>query len=730
MHAAGRAMSEQRWADAAEALGGRPGSEPALLGRLCRNLAALQTHRPDVYEPVVRELAAGRPATRYATYAVDAQTFGLALRQPDGRLVALCNGRNPLDAARQVADQTRAGDDPGQAVGLMGLGEGHVLIRLAADPPKLFMTQRQAVFIFEPDVELLLACLKAHDWSGADGPIAQPRFQWFIGGGYDVRFERAFEAQDYLPLPKALVRQGPDGSAIADRYMRVRDRIRDRIDKLQARINARYANRGGAEYAALFGDDPPRRPRVLFQTSRFTTVLQYATADTAAAFAALGYDTHTLIEPADHLRFTNVTLQRVIDRFEPDLVFNIDHLRSEYGDTIPPQLPYICWVQDHLPNLTDAQAGATVNAREFVLNMLATLYEQQWGYPGSQLVAVPKLTRIPHRPRRWEQDGPDLVYVSNASADPQRILADAAAASAGHAAQQRIVEEAGRRILATYAAGQSLPTMGHVGAIADDALRDMGIARIDAAGRARLVHLLNHPLNDALYRQQALAWAADAADALGLQLAIYGNRWEQHPRFARHAQGPVAYGRPLEELTRSARICLQIVPSYCLHQRLIDGLAAGGFFLVRTNPADTVFPRLAALLTSHAPHAQTAEQALRQVPDGQRGCLQNLIEQAKPLADIGSPVDIVAWTRRAIESGVLDPALPDGALPRLGDVGFNDPEQLRRRMERYIDDRPARDAIAAEQRGFVASRLTYEHGMRRAMRRIAQLIAKETRAAA
>lgn len=705
------------------------GDQADLIRRLCRNLLALQNHRPDVYDAVVAEFTSGRPQTRYQPYTAASAT-GLAVRMPDGKFTALCQGPDPAGAALKVVGQSRAGDDPGQAVGLMGLGDGHVLSRLAADPPPLFMTQQQTVFVFEPDIELLLACLKIHDWSDEDGPIAQRRFLWFVGAGYDIRFERTFQAEDYLPLPKALVRQGQHGSAIAERYLRVRDRIRERLGALQDRINAKYADRSDGEFAALFGDDPPRPPRVLFQTSRFTTVLQYAIADTAAAFEAMGYQTLTVIEPEDHLCFTNVTLLRLIDRFEPDLVFNIDHLRSEYGQTIPPQLPYVCWVQDHLPNLTDPKAGATVNPREFVLNMLATLYEQQWGYPGQQLVAVPKLTRVPDRPAQWDNDGPDLLYVSNASADPRQILADAVEAASVHELQARVIGDAGQRILAAYDAGHALPTMGHVGGIVDTTLRDLGITRIDDAGRARLVNLLHHPLNDALYRQQALGWAADAAEAMGLDLAIYGQGWDLHPRLAPHARGPVAYGEPLEALTRSAKLCLQIVPSFCLHQRLIDGLVAGGSFLVRSHPADTLFPQLAAMLTAHAPNAYTVEESMRQAPEGHRDRLERLMKRAEPMADLGTPVDIVAWTRRALESGVLDQALPDAALPGLAEVSFGSPDELRRCIERFIDDRAARDAIAQGQREHVESRLTYEHGMRRAMRRIAALIAKETRAAA
>ena len=60
----------------------------------------------------------------------------------------------------------------------------------------------------------------------------------------------------------------------------------------------------------------------------------------------------------------------------------------------------------------------------------------------------------------------------------------------------------------------------------------------------QLVGMLTHPLNDALYRQQGLTWAAEAAREQGLHLGLYGNGWEKHPTLAEYARGPVAIRRP------------------------------------------------------------------------------------------------------------------------------------------------------------------------------------------
>ena len=96
-----------------------------------------------------------------------------------------------------------------------------------------------------------------------------------------------------------------------------------------------------------------------------------------------------------------------------------------------------------------------------------------------------------------------------------------------------------------------------------------------------------HPLNDSLYRQQALGWAA-AVPAIGHAVCRLRQRLGSKPEFAAFARGPVQYGPELEALTRKARINLQIVPYLCLHQRLLDGLDGRRLFLVRrAHTADT-----------------------------------------------------------------------------------------------------------------------------------------------
>ena len=97
-------------------------------------------------------------------------------------------------------------------------------------------------------------------------------------------------------------------------------------------------------------------------------------------------------------------------------------------------------------------------------------------------------------------------------------------------------------------------------------------------------------------RRGSAGWAAAAALEAGSTLALYGNGWDRHPDFTAFARGPVAYGADLVTLTRRTKVNLQVVPYPCLHQRLLDGLVAGGFFLARRHLSDVAPQAMSNLL--------------------------------------------------------------------------------------------------------------------------------------
>lgn len=695
---------------------------------LARNLAALAKHRPELVTRIdprsIAHAAAGEDAD--ATFVIADTPSGLQTivhRPPAGPPVSMSPGNEPRAALAHAMQQLAPLIEQRTSLGVYGLGDGYLLAALGECDTPSELGQRQCVHVIAEDDAHLVTALCLHDYAGPRGPIAQPRFRFYLGSDWSAQMAAAFAGDPMLPFPATGVAHGAAGNAIQPRVQKLAADVTRRAEQLAAANTAHYASVDTADLAAVFGDDPPRPPRVLAITCRYTTVLQHSTRDALAAFDALGCETHLLIEPADDHLITPVSIAAAIAQFKPDLVFLIDHLRYEYADRFPPQLPMTCWIQDHLANLTHPSVGPRVGLRDYVFTSIAPRYVNQSNYPARQMIDLPKLTRTPQRPATWSTDGDDLVYVSNAS-QPIDVLTDASVEATGDdPAMRRFVRTCCDSIVGVYEQGDALATFADVRRVVVATVQQTA-AGVSPEAVSLTVQHLHQSFNSALYRRQALRWARDIAADRGLSLGVYGNGWERLDEFASHARGPVDYGPDLEALTRRTRINLQIVPFLCTHQRLLDGLVAGGFFLVRSHPWDQLLSEVAAFLDAHGdPSIATTDGLRASVAADRRAELDGLLERAATVADIGYAVDLIEQVRCYQRARHID---ADAVLlPRLEDVSFNSADQLAARVDRYLDDPDARTAVATEQRESVERRLTYTAGMARVIQAIHRLLTDE-----
>ena len=733
-------MRRRRWAEAAAAFEDVARRDPAteMKRRLSLNLASLERHRPEVYATLL-----ALPAQRQYAIATTASGQPTVVRRgADGSVTSLSSGNDPLGAAASAKQQIHDATKSGEAVGLCGIGDGYLVQVLAHNPPALFMDKAQPVFVIEPEPHVALQCLMIHDYSGPRGPIEQARFGWFVGDGWERRLEETLLADLFLPGPSLLVGQGGSDASIQPRVREIIQKLADLDARLAAQVDAYYASVG-----ADFTTTGSRRPRVLLLTTRFSTVLQFSTSDTAAAFERLGWDARVVIEPSSHHRVLRTAIRDALGRFKPDLVFQIDHLRHEHNGLFPAALPFACWVQDHLPHLATTDAGSRVGPLDFVLTDATATYVDKFGYPARQCVALPKLTadalplppgqgrgegasksvtepalEIPLTPTlsRGERQNCDIVFVSNASQTPAAMVAQAVATYGQTEASRELVTLCCDRMATVYASGGSLPTYGDVCAVLGETLGDLRL-KLPVDDFDRLARWLTHPFNDALYRQQALRWAAGSAGELGLTLALYGNGWENHPEFAPFARGPVAYGQPLADLTRRSRINLQVVPYLCLHQRLLDGLMAGGFFLVRTHPADVAPAALLDFLDANVDASvRTTPATAASLPPPLKAEFEALLSACRPGLCTTGLEDVVTMVRDWQNAGQLVPG--EGPLPMLAETSFHDAASFTERLRRFAGDPSLRGEVSRAQRGSVARRLTYDAGIGRVVGRMRQLL--------
>jgi hypothetical protein len=656
------------------------------------NLEAIRECRPELVEPLERHLRDAKVGPWWCE-SIEPRVFGRDFRRPWTEI---------------------------RPFALAGLGDGGLLRSLALQPPFDSLGRQQAVAVIEPSLDRVISILTRHDFSAPSGPIRSGRFLWFVGDDWAGRMLATLQTDPYLPRAWSIVEADASLLDVRAEVRRITDQL-GAIDALKlARVMDHY---GRFDPAQAFSAGFQRPPRALILTTRFSTVLQHASRDTARALERLGWSTRLAIESQPWHTAGRSSLIDHLDQFTPDLVFQIDHLRHEHGPLIPENLPFVCWIQDHLPNLTSSDAGAKVGRRDFVLTASISAYRDRYAYPADQLIPIHKLTRIPDRPATWTSDGEDFAFVSNASADPTLLAERNLASLQCSAANIDLMRRVQRRMIDIYASGASLQTAGDIMRVIDD----LSGGSLDEPTRQQFVRALVHPFNDALYRQQGLGWASDFARRNRLTLGLYGQGWDRHPRLAQHARGVIGYGEPLERLTRATRINLQIMPNCCLHQRLLDGLVAGGFYLIRQNTADALLTQWATFIRHKLPpEAMTDQQALRLVAPEDRVELEALLARRDELSVIGEALDPVAEVRTILQTHHFDEN--DQLLPALDEVTFTSAESFERQATRFLNDEPARRAIAERQRSSVERRKSYESGMRQMLDAIAHRLASPVEA--
>ncbi len=708
-------LAGQQWSLALSALAliRQPDDGCTLRRHLALNMACLQQYRPQAYHTLVTT----RDPARYQVLA-SPHGLGIVQQMPDGARHVLGPTSPQVDMSGvQLAMRGQPGTT-GAATALCGLGDGMVARLLApyhwSNGPTVL---EPFIYLIEPDVGLVMHAFMLQDLTGPQGPIERPRVLWFVGPHWEQALRTTLLNDPGMLLPTVRLPLSRLSQAIGQAIDRIDQASQDQVSGYRRQIEEYYRTLTPRNLQAILGPNPPRQPRILVPTSRLTTVLQYSSQDCATALEKLGWETRLLIEPTPQHNITPRLLLARIAEFKPDAVLALDALRCHPPGIFPPQLLYLGWVQDDLARLTNPDAGASIGPLDFVLLPAAPHYVRHYGYPGGQCLYLEKLSRPPVRPATWASDGDDLVYVSNAARPPQQIVQDILSSYAAQPIVHPLIRAVADELDTLYAAGGAVWTLSQMQRLVARHAQTLGIRGRDPAALHTLELSLFTRLNNNLFRQQALEWVVQLVQRLGLSLGLYGHAWEAHPRFAAYARGYVTYGPDLEALTRRTRINLQILPFTSLHQRLLDGILAGGFYLIRAHPLENVFHRMLDFVEAHLP-AETADLATarHQLAGAERAQFDQIVATWQDLVgpEYGDPL---ARLRELLDQGAR---FCFTGLPCFDDGAFRDPAGLEARLRRFLHDEPARRAIWRQQCDFVEEHLTYEAGLRRILAHVHQ----------
>lgn len=474
-----------------------------------------------------------------------------------------------------------------------GLDLGHYFQRIYDATRDTFLGFSCALFVVEPDPAAFAIPLHLNDWRDL---LSDPRVLVFLGGACTRSLRQAWESDFDLPFPCHAFAQSrfrppptPTGLKAAQEAGRRRE---TEIKDSYTRIESQYAERDGAFWAKRFDDALSGRGeplRILAAVSSHTTFLKYSMRDAKQAFESLGHRCRVLTENTSYATIGPLSYHNAIRDFDPDLFFNIDHLRPEFPGIVPPNLPVFTWDQDQLPQVFTEANIKRLSKLDFVAGwsklkcIIAGCNPQQLLY-----------ARVPTCPAQFSGDALtekeraryscDVSFVSHASQTPQAFHEEERSGYKDTNVQRLLdaMFEMTPPLVAQHGVMRNLLALS----ILDEASRRCGLEVRDATFRDRMTTWYLWRLADRIFRHQALSWVADWARARGTSFRIYGNGWDKHPTLSPFAAGPAENGRELLCIYRASAINLQIMPSGFVHQRALDGLSAGGFFLGRKTPAD------------------------------------------------------------------------------------------------------------------------------------------------
>ncbi len=596
-----------------------------------------------------------------------------------------------------------------------GVGLGWSILEGYRRTRRVFLEASSAIYVLEQSPEALGMVFHVHDWRGL---LGDESVVWFVGTDATERFERLLEVEASWPLTDrhCLSDAGEVALQVAavSAMQRVATRRRSRAEELRRKISRRYAGRNAEYWADRFADAAAggglargRPLRVLGVTSLHTTFLQYSMRDCLQALEGLGHETRLVMEPAAHRCLDPLEALGVQAEFEPDVVLLLSRMRYEMPELIHEGIPSMTWDQDTLPWVFDAAGKPVLAWNDFLMGYAAGSAERKFGWPGHRLMFCPMAgspetySSEPLSTQELEPYVCDVSYVSHASAPVEEEFHHAES-WLPEGRLQKLFGVAASRMIPGWLAGAAYP--GRTMPVILETATELGIEV--SADQAQKVAVALARIGDRAFRHVALEWVADWADRTGRVLCLWGNGWDRHPRLGRYARGATRNGHELRCVYQGSRINLQLMGSGFIHQRALDGLMAGGFFMARRSLADVQgvgMRELMALIEKHGVTNGSELMAIEDTPTRER--MESILIQhgRDPRMLDAEGIDILRVNART-------PCAAE-VIPFLGDITFGDAEEFARRADRFLEDTDRCSRYAADMREALIERYSYRTRM-------------------
>ena len=669
------------------------------------NIAVLTTRYP-VMADAIRRLPESQVMIRVRGDLLD---FGTP--SPDGS-IAIEPNLLPAASAQLIVNQLFPTGQCTQPVLVAGLDQAWLWLKLQSlevSTPGA-PGHRPPLYFLCGNLDRLRAVLHIHDLRDL---LGDSRVNIFCGPNAVDQFLTAAIDTPQSPLPRLSVTVEPalwqNGATLDTTLRTIGSAWEASFAELQTDLQMVDARFDAASLAEQIRDG--RSLRVLGITSKYTTFLQYSMRDWLESLRSHGHETRLIIETADHEQIHPLNTARACLDFQPDLVVLIDHFRAGLAG-LPQRIPCVMWVQDRLSHLFQKSAGIAQQPTDYAIGQGRVECVHTHDYPSARFMPA----MIGTNPRRFDfipvddaKAACDVSFVSHASVAADEII-QAEIDRLGTPQAATLLRGIFDQFRAIYDAGECITQPHRIEALIRRTMLD---TQTTVPNPQPLLDLFTHRVNNALYRHQVIGWVAE----MGVDLRLYGRGWESHPQFARFARGVADNESQLAAVYQSSRINLQITPFGAAHQRLFDGLSAGGFFLMRRCLGDRFDQILRDLWRWCVEHKIRSDEMLLRCADEPVQKYLAELEEIDGRSVIGRGYEFVDELAVTANEGFIRSA---GTIwPEFDDVSFDTQDELRQKIRYFLAAPDRRDQLNRSMRQRVLESVTYQATSERMLRFIA-----------
>lgn len=328
--------------------------------------------------------------------------------------------------------------------------------------------------------------------------------------------------------------------------------------------------------------------RILFLTSRFTTVLQYHAENCCRACAELGLESKLYKQKSDINTFYVYGLIIEINKFKPDIIFCLDHFRFEYDrERIPREMIFVTWIQDVLPLIVDSATPGKLGKRDFVLQHLLNSQGMIADYsqcnvmdaliPGNEKV-YKEYALTAEEAGRYGCDICLVCHASNFTDKVNELLLQIDDFDLQRAL--RIIAE--KYFTLIYNEEREFFSRESHQVFLREEFSKAGIKAVEeiVTGIAEKFYLW---LRQCAFRICLVRWLLEAGYT---NIKLWGSGWENQPEFAPYAMGTAENGEILSKIYQASKINIGNNIMTTGAARAWESIFSGGFYLSNYIPPE------------------------------------------------------------------------------------------------------------------------------------------------